>query len=101
MDLHAGIQVELLHMYVAMGLSKQHYLQRMCLARVRDFALLRLLADVVQDQLRVNRRVVRAIHQSEAENELLRRCYCATALEGAVDDSVLEELVPRSRLLIV
>ena len=32
-------QLELVHFYVAMGLSRQHSIQQMCLARVRDFTI--------------------------------------------------------------
>ena len=68
--------VEMLHWYVAMGLSKQHHLQEVMLARVRDIGLAQTLVRVVQRVLSVGHASVRYLCKDAADTALLRRLWC-------------------------
>ena len=66
----------MLHWYVAMGLSKQHHLQQVMLARVRDIGLAQTLVRVVQRVLCVGHASVRYLCKDEGDNALLCGLWC-------------------------
>ena len=68
--------VEMLHWYVAMGLSKQHHYQQVMLARVRDIGLAQTLVSVVQRVLCVGHVSVRYMCKDETDNVLLSTLWC-------------------------
>lgn len=63
--------IELLHVYVAMGLSKQHYMQQVILCRVRDFQLSQALLDIIHVHLHVPHVSVQALHKDAQERQLI------------------------------
>ncbi len=68
--------VEMLHWHVAMGCVKQHHLQKVMLARVRDIALAQTLVRVVQRVLCVGHASVRYRCKDAADAEMLRWSWC-------------------------
>ncbi len=68
--------VEMLHWYVASGFAKQHHLQEVMLARVRDIGLAQTLVRVVQRVLCVGHASVRYLCENAADTALLRRLWC-------------------------
>ena len=73
-----GKVIELLHFYIAMGLSRQHSRQRVLLARLRDFSLTHLLAGVCCGSLGMNRVTVRATHKCPFDCRLMLEQWAAT-----------------------
>ena len=60
---------EMMHMYNAMGLSRQHHLQQVILVRIRDFALAAVVVDTVQQILGGGARVmVRGSNKDPKDN---------------------------------
>ena len=66
----------MLHWYVAMGCVKQHHLQEVMLARVRDIALAQTLVRVVQRVLCVGHTSVRYLCKDAGVAEVLRWSWC-------------------------
>jgi hypothetical protein len=60
--------VEIMHVYNAMGLSKQHEFVQVVLARFRDFRMGHVVVDVVREQLGVERVWVKPISRNDTEN---------------------------------
>ena len=67
---------EMMHMYNAMGLNRQHHLQETILVRLRDFALVQVVIDVTQSILRgLSRVAVRAVNKDPVEQALLMKLW--------------------------
>ena len=87
--------VEMLHWYVASGFAKQHTLQEIMLARVRDIGLAQTLVCVVQRVLCVGHVSVRYLTENAADTALLRRLWCEQ------NSSVLPEPLPQVTSYVV
>ena len=60
---------EMMHMYNASGLRREHHLQQVILVRIRDFALAKVVLYVVQSIMNDGARIaLRGVHKEEAEN---------------------------------
>jgi len=67
--------IELLHMYVAMGLSKQHDMQRVILCRVRDFGLAKVIVDVTRTELQIDHLSVRELSKDAKECKVMKQLW--------------------------
>jgi hypothetical protein len=59
--------VELLHFYVACGLNKQHDLQTIILARVRDFDMAKVVAQIAHEELEIGHVSVRSVNKDSVD----------------------------------
>lgn len=60
---------EMMHMYNASGMRREHHLQQMILVRIRDFALAKVVISVVQSIMEGGARIaLRGVHKEEKEN---------------------------------
>ena len=68
---------EMMHMYNAMGMRREHHLQQMILVRIRDFALAEVVISVVQSIMKGGACItLRGVHREEKQNvSNLLKCF--------------------------
>jgi hypothetical protein len=79
---------EMLHMYHAMGLSRQHHMQQIILARGRDFQLAQAVVAAAQEILEQTGRVtVTPVNKDKDLNDKLKESWYKTAVEQDTSQS--------------